>query len=195
MLPDRERKEKPRPKLEVKVDPDAKAFANRLGALLHTHKPTQAQVLDLLLGHLHDDLHLTRVALLLMSHDHGKLGTCAGRGIDEHSPIRTLVIDIEEANLLQSMIHKPQALWIEPQNYPKYQKALPARFKAAFLHESFYLMSLHVAGRPVGVIYADRAFGVNPLDKALFARFKSAILLTGKALASLAGPSEETRQH
>ena len=191
MLPDPERPAKPPPGLEVRVDPDARKFGNRIEALLRTHRPTRAQLLDLLLGHLHDDLHLTRVALLTMSRDRGKLGTRAGRGIDEHSPIRTLVVDIGKDGLLQSMMSESRALWVEPENYPEYEEALPEKFRAAFLHESFYLMPLQVAGRPVGMIYADRMFGVNSLDKATYARFKSAILLTGRVLAHLASSREE----
>lgn len=186
MLPDLEQRPRPKPKLEAKVDPEAREFENRIKTLLRTHKPTQAQLLDLLLGHLHDDLHLTRVALLLMSRDRSKLGTCAGRGIDEHSSIRTLVIDLGEPSLLQSMMSKSQAVWVEPESYRKYEQELPAKFRAAVLHESFYLMSLQGAGKPVAVIYADRAFGVNPLDKATFTRFRAAVLLTGKALACIA---------
>ncbi len=188
MLPDLERPAAKAPGLEVKADHDAGNFENRIKTLLRTHKPTQAQLLDLLLDHLHDDLHLTRVALLLMSRDHGKLGTRATRGIDEHSPIRTLVIDVGEAGLPRSMLGATQALWVEPKNYREFKKTLPAKFKTAFLHESFLLMPLHLAGRPVGMIYADRSFGVNPLDKNAYARFESAIRLAGKVLAYLAGP-------
>ncbi|MGD2172616.1 MAG: HDOD domain-containing protein [Gammaproteobacteria bacterium] len=191
MLPDLERPAKPPPRFEVKADPAPEIFHNRIKALLHTHRPTQAQLLDLLLGHLHDDLHLTRVALLLMSRDRSKIGTCAGRGIDEHSPIRTLVIDIDRAGLLQAMMSESLALWVEPENYHEYEKTLPAKFKAAFLHESFLLMPLQVAERPAGMIYADRTFGVNPLDKDTYAKFKAAILLTSKALAYLAGSKEK----
>jgi hypothetical protein len=186
MLPDLERPAKPSAKIEVRADHDADKFEDRIKTLLRTHKPTQAKLLDLLLGHLHDDLHLTRVALLLMSRDHDKLGTRATRGVNEHSPIRNLVIDIGKAGLLRSMLSESKALWVEPDNYREFEKAFPAKFKAAFLHESFFLMPLHLAGRPVGIIYADRSFGVNPLDKAAFAGFKSAIWLSNKVLAYLA---------
>ena len=192
MLPDTEQPVKPAAKIELGTDPGAKQFERRVRALLRTHRPTRAQLLDLLLGHLHDDLHLNRVALLLMSRDRGKLGARAGRGIDEDSPIRTLVIHVDRAGLLQSMMRESQSLWVEPENYARYEEALPAKFRTAFLHESFYLMPLHVAGIPIGMIYADRAFGVNPLDRATFARFRSAILLAGRALAWLAGESERT---
>jgi hypothetical protein len=46
-------------------------------------------------------------------------------------------------------------------------------------------MSLAVSGKPVGLIYADRCRGVNRLDKVTYIKFKSAILLTGRALTYL----------
>lgn len=186
MLPDLERPAKPAPKLEITTDPGGQEFEHRVKALLRTQNPTQAQLLDLLLSHLHDDLHLTRVALMLLSRDHSKLGTRAGKGIDEHSPIRTLVIDISNASVLKSLMSKSQALWVEADTYANYEVALPARFKSAFLHESFFLMSFHVGGKPVGMIYADRSLGVNKLDKVSYIKFKSAIILTSKAITHLA---------
>ncbi len=183
MLPDSGRTAKPPPKLEP--EPEAVDFEKRVRALLQTQRPTQAQVLDLLLRHLHDDIHLSRVALLLLSPDGSKLGARAGKGIDQHSPIRTLVINLDKASLIKSILDKPQALWVETDNYRKYEAALPEKFKAAFLHESFFLMSMHVGKRPVGLVYSDRFNAVNPLDKLSYVKFKSAILLASKALAYL----------
>ncbi|MCP4874571.1 MAG: HDOD domain-containing protein [Gammaproteobacteria bacterium] len=169
-----------------KQQPDGQEFENRIKTLLETAQPTQAQILDLLLRHLHDDLHLTRVVLMLLSADKSKLGTRAGKGISELSPIRNLTIDISNASLLKSLIGKPRALWIEPDDYHKYEASLPAKFKASFLHESFFLMSLHVAGKPVGMIFCDRAQAVTGLDKISYIKFKSAIMLVSNALTHLA---------
>ncbi|MCP4982572.1 MAG: HDOD domain-containing protein [Gammaproteobacteria bacterium] len=175
-----------------KQQADGQDFENRIKALLETAQPTQAQILDLLLSHLHDDLHLTRVVLMLLSADKSKLGTRAGKGISKHSPIRNLTIDISNASLLKSLIGKPQALWIEPGDYHKYEASLPAKFKASFLHESFFLMSLHVSGKSVGMIFCDRAQAVTRLDKISYIKFKSAIMLISKALTHLAKRNQRT---
>lgn len=186
MLPDLERPARPAPKLGIKLEPGGHEFETSVKALLRTQNPTQAQLLDLLLRHLHDDLHLTRVALMLLSPDKTKLGTRAGKGIDQHSPIRTLVIDIGKAGVLNSLVTKSQALWVEAESYKKYEAVLPNRFKSAFLHESFYLMPFQVEGKPMGMIYADRSQAVNKLDKVTYIKFKSAIMLASKALTYLA---------
>ncbi len=161
-------------------------FENRIRSLLETNGATQAKLLDLLMTHLHDELHLSRIVLLLVSRDRKHLGTRAGKGIDENSPVRHLVIDLERESLLKSLLAKPQAIWIEPATYSRFEAALPKRFREAFLHENFFLMSLFVGARPVGLVFADRAPGVPPLDKPVYLRFKSAILVTAKALTQLA---------
>jgi HD-like signal output (HDOD) protein len=186
ILPDLAKQAQPAAEAERKPAPDGHEFDNRVKVLLQTSRPTQAQLLDLLLNHLHDELHLSRVVLMLLSPDKTKLGTRAGKGIDEHSPIRTLVIDISRENLLKTLLVKPQSLWIDSGNYPKFESVLPARFKAAFLHENFFLMSLHVTGKAVGMVFCDRAQAVTELDKITYVKFKSAIALTSKALTTLA---------
>ena len=185
MLPDLDTPMKPVVKVTREPTIRAQEFENRIHALLKTAQPTQAQVLDLLLYHLHDELHLSRVVLMLLSKDKTMLGTRAGKGIDEHSPIRTLVIDVSKANLLKSLLEKPQSLWIETEKYSKYEALLPAKFKASFLHENFFLMPLQVNDKPIGMIFCDRAQAVTKLEKLSYMKFKTAIMLTSKALSDL----------
>ena len=194
MLPDLDTAEQPAATVVEDRKSGGDEFEGRIKALLKTSQPTQAQLLDLLLNHLHDDLHLTRVVLMLLSKDKTRLGTRAGRGIDEHSPIRTLVIDINRESLLKKLLGKQQSLWVEPDNYDKYESALPTRFKESFLHESFFLMSMFVANKPVGMIFGDRARGVNRLDKSSYEQFKSAIRVTCQALTYLVKRRRDSRE-
>ena len=186
MLPDLAKTAQPAASTRRKPRSEGVEFDHRIKALLQTSRPTQAQLLDLLLNHLHDELHLSRAVLMLLSPDKTRLGTRAGKGIDEHSPIRTLVIDMSRENLLKTLLLKPQSIWIDSASYPKFEAALPARFKSAFLHENFFLMSLHVADKAVGLVFCDRAQAVTELDKITYIKFKSAIASTSKALTSLA---------
>ena len=194
MLPDLDTAEQPAATVVEDRKSGGDEFEGRIKALLKTSQPTQAQLLDLLLNHLHDDLHLTRVVLMLLSKDKTRLGTRAGRGIDEHSPIRTLVIDINRESLLKKLLGKQQSLWVEPDNYDKYESALPTRFKESFLHESFFLISMFVANKPVGMIFGDRARGVNRLDKSSYEQFKSAIRVTCQALTYLVKRRRDSRE-
>jgi hypothetical protein len=185
MLPDREKSTIPAPDDPARRDPGRNEFEIRIKALLQTTHPTRTRLIDLLLSHLHYDLHLTRAVLMLLSRDKTRLGTRAGKGIDEHSPIRTLVIDISRPGLLKTLLAMPQALWVKAEDYQRYEAALPAKFKSSFLHESFFLMSLYATGKPIGMIFCDRSAAVNKLDKLSYIQFKSAIMLTSKALTEL----------
>ena len=186
MLPDQKITARPVLKFACETAASAHEFENRIQALLKTSQPTQAHLLDLLTNHLHDDLHLSRVVLMILSKDKTRLRTRAGKGINEHSPIRNLVIDTTHKSLLKSLLEKQQALWIKTENYDEYEASLPPKFKASFLHENFFLMSMHVGEKPVGLIFCDRINSVTKLEKLSFAKFKSAIALTGEALSYLA---------
>ena len=181
-LPDRETQASPVTATTRTPEGPEYAFGNRLSAMLKSAHPNHAQLLDLLLGYLHDDLHLTQVVLMLLTADKGKLRTRAGRGIDGHSPIRNLTIDISKTSLLKSLLDKPRALWIESEDYHRYEAVLPAKFKTSFLHESFFLMPLLIADEPIGLIYCDRAQAPTRLDKLSYTKFESAIMLTREAL-------------
>lgn len=186
LQPDRDPGERPRPAVEETPRDKGRLFETRVKALLKLPRATQAQLLELLMSHLHDDLHLSRVVLMLLSGDRDKLGTRAARGLDPDSPIRTLVLDVSQPGLLKSLLAKPQALWVDPDSYPKYEPALSPKFKASFLHENFFLMSLFIANRPIGLVFCDRALSVHKLDKTCYNQFKSALLLTGMGLTYLA---------
>ena len=186
LLPDREPGSKPEAAVAETPRDKGRQFEARVKGLLKVPRATQAQLLELLLSHLHDDLHLSRVVLMLLSGDRGKLGTRATRGLDPDSQIRTLVLDVSQPGLLRTLMKKPQALWVDPDSYPKYEPALSPKFKANFLHENFFLMSLFVADQPVGLVFCDRALSIHRLDKTCYAQFKSALLLTGMGLTYLA---------
>ena len=138
MLPDQKKPVQPVLKVASETTASAHEFKNRIQALLKASQPTQAHLLDLLINHLHDDLHLSRVVLMTLSKDKTRRGARAGKGCDEHSPIRTLVIDITHKSLLKSLLKRQQALWITTENYDEYEAFLPAKFKANFLHENFF---------------------------------------------------------
>ena len=178
MLPEREP-----PVLQENESPGIKQRVNRL---LNAAQPSEVDLIELLLDFLHEDLHMSRVVLLLLTPDKRKLGTRAVRGIESDSPINTLVIDIERAGLLKQILAKPQGVWLNPENYDRFQTALPANFKQSFLQENFFLMSFFISGNPTGVVFCDRAHTVNKPDRASYVTFKKVVHLISIALTQLA---------
>ena len=157
-------------------------FRARLKNLAQSSVATRAQFIDLLLNHLGEDMHMTRVLLLTLSSDGMKLGTHDSRGIRKYSSLNKLMIDTDENRMFRSLLAKPLGLWIEPANYAHYEAYLPVSFKNSVLSENFFLMSLFSGAIPVGIIFCDRAHAVTVLDREAYIRFKAAVLLTSKAL-------------
>jgi HD-like signal output (HDOD) protein len=160
-------------------------YQARLKNLIKKRNIPREQLLDLLLDHLHEDLHLTRVLLLTLSDDRVKLGTRASRGIRRFSLLNELMINTDENRMFRSLLSKPLGLWVESANYAQYEDFLPASFRNSVLSENFFLMTIFSGAIPEGIIFGDRAHSVSALDRELFIRFKAAVLLTGNGLDRL----------
>ena len=187
MLPDVEKPVKlETTKAAEKPASETTTLSHQLKAILHLPNPTQPQVLGLLLKGLHQDLNFSRVALMLISIDHKKIVTRAGKGIPADSPFLKLDIDIVQSGLLKSLLEKPQSLSVNATSYKKYEHMLPGKFKATCLCNSFVLMSFFIGSKPVGLVYADRSKGKSGIDSAVYQEFKSSVMTAGKILTYLA---------
>ena len=181
MLPDVKK-----PKVKKAEEPKVSAgvsFEQRMRDLLKKPDARQAMVLEELMDYLHDVCHLNRSVLMFLSRDRKSLGVKASRGLDDDSPLQHQVFQLSNNSLFRSILRKPAAVWIETQNYSKFEPMLSDGFKASFLSENFYLMSLFLGDHPVALLYCDRARGVNPLDKEASQAFKASVQLAGRALA------------
>ncbi len=173
---------------ETKTDPVAKTttvksvFSNTIKALLKSPTTTQTQIIDALLSQLHKDLQLQPVVFLMLSQDNVKLSDSMGKGITTDSEFKKMVIETKNSGLLKSLMGKPQALWIDPDKYQKYETLLPAAVKSGMTSRNLFLMSLFINNRVRGVIIAA-SHDSNPVNcKKSYLEFRSAIQLTSKAL-------------
>ena len=162
--------------------PDIKQRINRL---LNSPGTSDVDFIDLLLTYMHEDLDMSRAALLLLSADKSELSVRATRGIDEVSPINTLLIETRTAGLLKQTLIKPQALWMQPQNFTRFKSGLPPAFIQSFAQENFFLMSFFINGNPTGIIYCDREGSDTLLDLDGYRKFKAAVQNISIAMTQL----------
>lgn len=187
MLPDVEKPAKTT--ITRQIEKPAKqdiALSQKLKAIALLPNPTQSQVLGLLLTGLHQDLNFSRVALMLISRDHKKVMTRAGKGFPADSSFLKLDLDFTQLGILKSLLEKPQALSVNATSYGKYEPLLPGKFKASCLCNSFVLMSCFVGKKPIGLVYADRSKDTEEIDSAAYQEFKSSVMTTSKILTYLA---------
>jgi HD-like signal output (HDOD) protein len=192
-------KEKPQPKLtsaplKAPVSAPAPAikkqtltssnlsFSDRVKSLIRLQNTTQAGIIDLLIKELAEELQLSRIVLMLLSKNSDVLSTRFSKGIDTQSPLLKLQIKVSQGGLIKNLITKPQSLWVKPANFKKYETLLPGSFRASCQSDNFFLMSLFISERPIGMIFCD---STKQLDETLYKAFKSRLSLTAKALTFL----------
>ncbi len=158
---------------------------NHIKQLLHQKKTTKSDILNACIDGLSKDLKMTKVSLLLLSQDKTKLSNRMSRGVEKDSSFARYNIDMSKSGLLQILLKKPQAVWINQITFKKYQKLIPSSFLASIMTNDFLAMSLFIGSKPVGIVYADRTNTNIKLDEEAFNQFKKLITLSSKALTFL----------
>ena len=105
------------------------------------------------------------------------------------SPLLKLKMNVSQSGVIKNIITKPQSLWVKSANFKKYEPLLPGNFRASCQSENFFLMSLFIGKKPIGMIFCD---STKKLDETMYQSFKSSLLLTGKALTYLAERPKKT---
>jgi len=160
----------------------AHPLLNELKSIAQNKKTSQALLLTSLLNGCNEHLKTKRNALFLLSQDRSKIGTRLHSGLSEKSPLLKFTVAKQQAGLLKILLEKPQAIWVNAENYKKYEKMLPGIFKSCTLSDDFFMMSLFSGKKPVGIVYCDNYGEKQPLDNEKFISFKQAVGLSSKAM-------------
>lgn len=147
---------------------------------------SQSELLTACVHGIHQDAGMGKVALMLISKDKHFLQNRMTLGIDNEAPFKKFTIKIEESGLLKILLNKPTAIWINADTIVKYKKIIPLSLLSEINTNNFCAMSLFIAEKPVGIIYADRSNATKPLDNSAFNQFKQLITLASKALTLVA---------
>jgi len=143
---------------------------------------SQANLLNTLLEGCQNHIKTHRNALFLLSKDHKKISTRLHKGLSKGSALLNFSMPMQQSGLLKILLEKPQAIWINSNNYRKYEKMLPGIFKSCSLSDDFFMMSLFSGGKAVGIVFCDNYGQKIPLNKEQFNLFKQAVSLTAKAM-------------
>ncbi len=159
---------------------------NRMKQLVKQHSTTQSTILSCCLNGIHKDFSLSKASLLLLAKNKQKLLNRMSVGLEKEAPFRQYQIEVSRAGLLKILLNKPQAIWINKSNFKKYEHIIPKSLLANIMTSDFLAMSLYLAEKPIGIIYADRSQSTTPIDENTFLQFKQLVSLTGKALSIIA---------
>jgi len=147
---------------------------------------TLQQVLSITMDGLHDGIGLNRVVFALLTQERHQLRARAIAGADNDPGFNRFVVELNGAHLFTRMMDKPQALWLNDDNRTKFWPLVPRPFQRVIRTNSFFVLSIFVKGKPIGLFYADRHAASCQLDARAYHRFKQLGLLAVKALESIA---------
>jgi len=185
LLPEIEKTDTKPTKTKI-AQPALTVLKSEIRVLIKSPRANQAQIIELLVNSLQDGLHFSKVVMLLLSENRSSLFTYLSKGLMHDSPFHSLQIDIVHSGLFKSLLNKPQSIWVKPGSYKKYSPLLPDSFKEACYSENFFLMSLFVGIKPVGLVYCDHSKALNKLNDQVFTEFKFCVSFAGKALTFVA---------
>lgn len=151
---------------------------------------TLQKVLSLTMDGMHDGIGLNRVVFALLTQERHQLRARAIAGADNDPVFNRFLIELNGAHLFTRLMEKPQALWINDTNRVKFWPIVPKPFQRIIGGNSFFVLSVFVKERPVGLFYADRHSMDCALDPHAYHRFKQLGLLAAKAMELASGEKE-----
>ena len=144
-----------------------------------------SQALHLSLEGMHDGLGLNRVVFAMLTQEKRHLKARGIRGSDNDPTFNRFAVELDGWNLFSRVMEKPQALWLNDKNRSKFWPLVPEGLYQITRSNAFFVMSVFVKGKPVGLFYADRHTGSCRLDPRAYHYFKQLVQQTAKTLEHL----------
>ena len=134
---------------------------------------------------MHDGIGLNRAVFAQINKHSNKLVASYSIGSDNDPSFSQFEINLDQPHLFTRLLEKQVSLWITDDNREKFWPLVPKDFKALIKTNAFFVMSVHVGGKPVGLFYADRRSIDCELDENSYKQFRQVCQIVAKGLANL----------
>ena len=134
---------------------------------------------------MHDGIGLNRAVFARINKHPDKLVASYCIGSDNDPSFSRFEISLDQSHLFTRLLEKQVSLWITDDNREKFWPLVPNDFKVLIKTNTFFVMSVHVGGKPVGLFYADRRSTDCKLDENAYKQFRQVCQLVAKGLANL----------
>lgn len=134
---------------------------------------------------MHDGLGLNRVMFAMLTPDKGQLKARRIIGSDNDPLFNRFAVDLNSHNLFVRLLEKPVALWLDDNNRSKFFPLIPINVHKILRNDSFYVMSLFIRDKPIGLFYADRHTRACRLDEQSYKYFKHLVTQASMCLAQI----------
>ena len=121
---------------------------------------------------MHDGLGLNRVVFGLITNNNRQIKARSVMGSDNDLHFNQFSIDLNEGTLFERMMTGSNTLWVDEHNWKKYGSLIPEKFQHKIGNNGFFVSTLHINGKAVGLFYADRHSHHCRLDERSYRLFK-----------------------
>ncbi len=118
--------------------------------------PTLQESVGSLMKQLIKDQKFNRVMFALMTQDKKQIKTRMVIGAEKNDSIRQFKSSLGQRHLISLLMSKPQGFWLTPGNRKKYLPLIPNEMHKTLNIDGFYLISLFIDNKPIGLLYADK---------------------------------------
>lgn len=176
--------------VEPAVTPVATAFVDPFDAVMaeiasHTDGTLNLnELMKLVLKGMRDGIGLKRVVFSLLNQDRSQLRARFVVGAQEGAPLRQFQFDMRLPTLFSKMMGKQQAFWLNDEMRPRVQALLDEEIRRITAVSQFFVMTVAVHGKVIGMFYADSE--EQALDADAYDKFKQLCTQASLGMAHLA---------
>lgn len=145
---------------------------------------TLNDLMKLVVKGMRDGIKLKRIVFALLTPDRKHLRARFVVGAGEDSPLKQFQFDMGVPDLISKLMEKQQAFWLSDETRPRVQPLLGGELLRITEGRPFYVMSVSLHGKTVGMFYADG--GDQPLDAKGYGMFKTLCTQAASGMAHLA---------
>ncbi|RLJ17241.1 histidine kinase [bacterium endosymbiont of Escarpia laminata] len=120
-----------------------------------------------------DEHGLERAMFAMLSPDRKTLKARFVVDKNNGASLKTFEVDLHSPNLFSILMKKPQALWLNPDNLVKYLPSIPESVVRTVCSSGFFIISVFIKDKPIGVFYADVGCTGGSLNTDQFNNFKT----------------------
>jgi hypothetical protein len=140
---------------------------------------------------IHEGAGMRRALFMLLSADRKLLRPRLWLGIEPADPLTHFSLALDPPNLFTRLLERMQAVAMNPARMTAMAQLITPEIESVFTETSWFAMSLHLGGRPVGIVYADqgtfdpRTNAQQAFDAERYELFKSTCIHASKGLSHL----------
>lgn len=145
-------------------------------------EPNFNLILDIILEGIYRGIGLDRAVFALLSPDKKEVKAKYVLGKDSQSFMQRFQFDLQDENVFSQMIKNAEAHWVKDTQAKEIFYLISDKIRLTLASKAFFIAPVSVAGKIIGLIYADRQPSERELEITSYESFKHFVQQANQAL-------------